>query len=421
MTTVSDTVTVMSANFGRGRLVAIALVIALAPVSAHDVIVDQVVDVVVMPNGNQLIVRLHVPVTVLGDANLPRLTNRTLDVTRIADALPVVAADIARNLDVQQGDEVLPDPVATARVGADRASIDVQLTYPTTNDARGFSARVNAFRSNDGPVRTNLHYVMPSGLGHSISVTGPPVRVAFDPHPTEVLQQFVARGVRALLDGGDHLLFLACLLLPVRRGRSVAALFAAGALGQTIAIALSVGRPPVTAESLTALATIAASMVVVAALQNVVRAHLRWVVPLAFAFGVLNGFAFGHAIVSAEQFAGEHTSIGVATFATVVLLGELWLGVLAWATRTWLNERGVPERAVSILASAIIAHSAMHRVLDRGQILAQAGSFGAERALVWLTLGWACVMMLVALANALSGRALDADNAAGAVKAAQPS
>jgi hypothetical protein len=323
---------------------------------------------------------------------------------------------------VQQADEVLPDPVATARVGADRASIDVELTYLTGNDARGFSASVNAFRSNDGPVRTNLHYVMPSGPGHSFSLTGPPVRVAFDPFAADVLPQFVARGLRALFDGGDHLLFLACLLLPVRRGRSVAALFATGALGQTIAIALSVARPSVmTAESLTALATIAASMVVIAALQNVVRAHLRWVVPLAFAFGVLNGFAFGHAIVSAEQFAGAHTSIGVATFATVVLVGELWLGVLAWATRTWLNERGVPERAVSILASAIIAHSAMHRVLDRGQILAQAGSFGAERALVWLTLGWACVMMLVALANAVSGRALDAGHAAGAVKAAQPS
>jgi hypothetical protein len=162
-------------------------------------------------------------------------------------------------------------------------------------------------------------------------------------------------------------------------------------------------------------------MVVIAALQNIVRTHLRWVVPLAVAFGVLNGFAFGHAIVIAEQFAGAHTSIAVAAFAIVVLLGELWLGVLAWATRAWLNERGVPERVVSILASAIIAHSAMHRVVDRGEILAQAGSFGAERALVFLTLGWACVMLLVAIANAVTDRALDANHAAGTVKAEQPS
>ena len=405
----------------------LVLAMPMTPASAHELFFAQVVEMVVEPQGNQLLVRLHVPVTVLGDANLPRLSNRTLDLTRIGDALPIVAADIARNLDVQQGDEVLPDPVATARVGADRASIDVELTYPSGNDARGFSARVNAFRSNDGPVRTNLRYMTPRpGPEHHFSITGPAVRVAFDPPATDVLQQFVARGLRALLDGGDHLLFLVCVLLPVRRGRSAAALFAAGALGQTIAIALSVLRPPVmTAESLTALAMIAASMVVIAALQNVVRAHLRWVVPLAFAFGALNGFAFGDAIVIAEQFAGAHTSIAVAAFVTVVLLGELWLGVLAWATRTWLNERGVPERVVSVLASVVIAHSAMHRVVDRGQILAQAGSFGAERALVWLTLGWACVMMLVALANVgfsgRSGRSFDSHDPVRAAEAARPS
>ena len=107
-------------------LVVMVLTMPMALVSAHEVVVDQVVDIVVEPHGDQLVVRLHVPVTVLGDANLPRLSNRVLDVTRIGDALQIVAADIARNLDVQQGDEVLPEPAAAARVGADRASIDVE-------------------------------------------------------------------------------------------------------------------------------------------------------------------------------------------------------------------------------------------------------------------------------------------------------
>jgi len=401
-------------------LVLVMLVMTIAPVSAHDVIVDQVVEMLVEPHGDQLLVHLHVPVTVIGDANLPRLASRALDLTKIGDALPVVAADIARNLDVQQGDEVLADPIATARVGADRASIDIDLTYAGSADTTGLSARLNAFRSSDGPVRTDVRYRLPSGGEHAMSVTGPPARVVFDPGVRSVLQQFVARGVRTLLDGGDHLLFLLCVLLPVRRARSAALVFAAGALGQAIAMAISVVRPAMTAQSLTALAMIAASIVVIAALQNVVRAHLRWVVRLAFAFGALNGFAFGDALTRSEQFAGSHVSIAIAAFFVVALAGELWLGVLVWATRAWLDERGMPERVVSILASAAIAHGAIHRVVDRGGILAQAGSFGAERALVWLTLGWACVMMLVALANAMSGRTPGSDNAA-AIEAAQRS
>jgi hypothetical protein len=53
--------------------------------------------------------------------------------------------------------------------------------------------------------------------------------------------------------------------------------------------------------------------------------------------------------------------------------------------------------------------------------VAQAGSFSAERALVWLTLGWACVMMLVAIAGAVSSRARDADPPAHAAEAAPTS
>jgi hypothetical protein len=63
----------------------------------------------------------------------------------------------------------------------------------------------------------------------------------------------------------------------------------------------------------------------------------------------------------------------------------------------------------------------MHRIVDRGQIVAQAVSFTAERALVWLTLGWACVMMVVAIAGAFSARARDSDPPAHAAAAAPTS
>ena len=374
--------------------------------SAHEVIVDQVIDMVVEPHGDRLLVHLHLPATVLGDANLPRLAGGLLDPAIGADRLQAVAMDVARNLDLQQTDIGLPEPAATARIGADRASVDVDLQYGVTADMSGFSARLNTLRSTVGPVRTDVRYRLTSGAEQDLGVTGPAARVAFDPGAREVVQQFAARALRALLDGGDQLLLLLCVLLPIRRARSAASLFAAAALGQTLAIGVSLLQPGFTADSLTALAMIAASVVVVAALQNVVQASLRWVLLLALAFGLLNGFAFGSTLSASTPFAGSHQWIAGALFTFVVLVGELWLGALAWATRGWLDQQGVPERIVSILASAIIAHSAIHRVADRGQLLAQAGSFGADRALLWLTLGWACVMLLVALAKVLSGRGL---------------
>ena len=152
------------------------------------------------------------------------------------------------------------------------------------------------------------------------------------------------------------------------------------------------------------LVTVAASVVVVAALQNIVRARERLVLALTLTFGLLNGVAFGHEFVVAAPFAWSHAAVAALVFAGTVLVGELWLGALAWATRTWLDERGVPERVLAVLASAVIIHTAAHRLVERGQIVARAGTFGAERVLVAITLAWIAVMLAVAVANALSAR-----------------
>jgi HupE/UreJ protein len=385
---------------------AVLLLITMPRAFAHEVPVEHVVDLSVEPRGNDLLVRVRLPAAVVGDANLPRLADGRLDAASSPERLRIVAADLARNLELQQGEASLPGTVESAQVGADRRSIDVVLRYPGGGGG-DVSARLNAFRAAGAPVRTNLRYRLPSGRDHAVSVTGQPARITFDPGIREVLPQFIGRGLRALLDGGDHLLFLICVLLPIRRARFAVALFAAAACGQAIAIGFSVLRPATLEWSVDALAMIAASAVVIAALQNIVRARELLVLPLAFVFGLLNGFSFGHDLVLAMPLAWSHAAVAAAAFAGTVLVGELWLGALAWATRTWLDERGVPERIASILASALIIHSAAHRLVDRGHVVAQAGTFSAERALVWVTLGWLSLMLLVAIAGALSARAGD--------------
>lgn len=379
------------------------LAVAAPRLSAHDVPVEHVVDMSVEPRASDLLVRAHLPAAVVGDANLPRLADGTLDAAISSERLRIVAADLAHNLDLQQGEVSLPATVESARIGADRRSIDVELRYP--NGDGDVSARLNAFRALGAPVRTNLRYRLPSGRDHAVSITGLPARLTLDPGIGEVLPQFVGRGVRALLDDGDHLLFLICVLLPMRRARLAAALFAAAALGQAIAIGFSVLRPATVEWSADALAMVAASAVVVAALQNVARARERLVLLVAFVFGLVNGVSFGHALLLATPLAWSHAAAAAVVFAATVLVGELWLGALAWATRTWLDERGVPERTAAILASALIIHSAVHRFVDRGHLVAQAGTFSAEHALAWVTLGWLSLMLLVAVANALSARA----------------
>jgi hypothetical protein len=405
---------------------AIALALTCASVSAHEVIVDQVVDVALEARASQLLVRVRVPATVLGDANLPRMSDRTIDVEKSERLLGGVGADIARNLDIEQGDVALAAPAVVARFGSDRRSVDVTLTYSFSGDASGFSARLNAFHAVEGPARTNVRFtVFPgesSGVGRddtarvqTLTVVGPATRVQFDPGALDTSQQFAGRGLRAVLDGGDHLLFLLCLLLPVLAGRQALMLFAAMATGQLIAIGASLPGPGLQSDTQTMAAMIAASMVVMAALQNVVRARRSWVMALAFVFGVSNGLTLGGALGAAVAFGGVHTWMAVSAFVLVVFATEIWLGGLAWGTRVWLDERGAPACLVSVLGSVLIAHSAVHRVVDRGQLLARSGAFGGERAIVWLSIAWATVMLCVALYKALSVGAADVNDGGAAI------
>ena len=387
---------------------ALLLAIGLVPAFAHEVPVEHVVDMVIEPRAADLVVRVHLPVAVVSGATAVTPNAPVPDGALSPDRLRLVAADFAHNLELQQGDVVLPAAVESATPGADGAAVDVQLRYLNAGADEPISVRINAFRTVGASVRTNVRYRLPSGGDHVVSVTGPSERITLNPTFGEVVQQFVGRGVRTLLNGGDHLLFLLCVLLPIRRARSALTLFAAAGLGQALAIGLSLLIPAAIESSVDVLVTVAASVVVVAALQNIVRARERLVLALTLTFGLLNGVAFGHEFVVAAPFAWSHAAVAALVFAGTVLVGELWLGALAWATRTWLDERGVPERVLAVLASAVIIHTAAHRLVERGQIVARAGAFGAERVLVAITLAWIAVMLGVAVTNAVSARGRDA-------------
>jgi hypothetical protein len=420
----------------RTLAVLVAGLLLATTLGAHD-ISDQIVDVLVRPEGDRLTVRLHVPVTVLGYAKLPRLGDGTLNTAVLDGPLRIVAADIARNLDIQQADRTLAASTASATAGADRRSVDVDLTYAIQPAVSGFSARLNTFPPIEQPIRTNVRF-RSSGHESLISVTGAPTRIVFDPGALEVVQQFVARGLRAVLDGGDHLLFLLCLLLPVRRARTVATLVGAMIAAQAVTTLIAVTWPAPVSAGLTALAMIAASVIVMAALYNVVavarikpshydrgasrsdpessRDHderrrakasaerIRWVAVLTIAFGLFNGLTFGATIAEAQPFAGSHRALALVVFLAVVIVAQLWLAALMGATRAWLHGLRLREQVAIIVASVLVAHSAVERVVERGHLVAQSGSFGAERALVWLSLGWACVMLLVGVAAFLRER-----------------
>ena len=355
----------------------------------------------VADRGGELVVELRIPATAAGDLRLPAL--REGNDPAALQQLKIVAADIAHNLDVRQNDVTLADPTITVRPGASRASIEAELHYATRPGTSRFSARLNAFSSKDGPVRTVARYQPASGGEQIVSVTGPAARVMFDPPLGAVLGRFAIRGLRTLFDGGDQLLFLACLLLPIRRARSLFALIAAVMLGQAVAAVVSVTRPPMSADWIAGAGMVAASTIVIgcsarcrprkAAMDDPGRTGVRRAERIpARTDGGLDG-AFG----------GGHSHVATFTFATVILMGELWLAALVWTFRTWLDERGLPEPVVAIIGLVLVAHQAVHRIVERADLVGQGASLEGEQVLIRLTLAWIGAILVAAASNATAG------------------
>src|SRR5262249_54736057 len=168
----------------RPMLTRLVLIICLAPgamVRAHEVTIEDVVEMVVEPRGKQLVVHLDLPAAVLTDAKLPGLADGSFDTVGIAELLRVVAPDLARNLDVRQGDGLPAARRTRAQVGSDRRSIQVDFTYDMNPAEVGISARLNAFRSAARPVRTQVQFRPSLGPSRTLTVAGTPTRVVFDP------------------------------------------------------------------------------------------------------------------------------------------------------------------------------------------------------------------------------------------------
>ena len=66
-----------------------------------------------------------------------------------------------------------------------------------------------------------VRFVLADGTVRALEYEGDPGLVRLDPHWYQAAARFVQLGFDHILDGTDHLLFLFCLVIPLRRFRDL--------------------------------------------------------------------------------------------------------------------------------------------------------------------------------------------------------
>ena len=413
-------------------IVAICLLPEIAV--AHDIPNDVTVQTFFKPAGQQLRLLVRVPLIAMRDMDYPKQGPRNsemLDLSRadktLRDAATLWVADF---LTVYENDQPLPYP----RVDAVRASLqsdrsftsyddalahltgprlpdstefpwsqgllDILFEYPIRSDQSRFSIDPKFARLGLRTV-TVLRFLPPGGAVRAFELLGDPGLVRLDPRWYQAAFQFVKLGFEHILDGTDHLLFLLCLVIPLRRLRPLVAVITSFTVAHSITLFASAYNyapdvlwfPPL-------IETLIAASIVYMALENIAGAKVerRWLI--TFGFGLVHGFGFSFALRQTLQFAGSHLLTSLCSFNVGVELGQLLVLSIAIPALVLLFRYIVEERMGTIILSALVAHTAWHWLTDRYATLRQYRiEWPTIDALFLLTvIRWA--MVLVALAAA---------------------
>lgn len=334
----------------------VAALLLAGIVRAHDIPNDVTVRLTFHPEGQILQMRVSAPMSAMRD------------VDTVQDAAKVWIADA---IAVYEGEErVQGIHVVDAR--DTNGTLHVALEAPIVSDHSEFSIHPG-FGRLGLRVLTALTFAPPGGGVRAFEFHGDPGVVRLDPRWYQAAALFVKEGTLHILGGTDHLLFLVCLVIPFRQLRALIPIVTAFTAAHSVTlIAAAYGFVPDYLWFSPLVETLIAASIVYMALENIVGAGTvprRWMT--AFGFGLVHGFGFSFALKETLQFAGSHLLASLVAFNVGIEIGQLVVLAALVPALELLFRKVVAERMGTILLSAIVAHTAWHWMLDRGDRLLQ--------------------------------------------------
>jgi hypothetical protein len=417
---------------------ATALVGALAcGAAAHDVPDDVKVQAFVKPAGDKLHLLLRVPLSAMREVDVPLRGPGYLDLAR-ADAALRNAATLwlANNIEIREGEEHVSSPrLVDARVTlpSDRSFgsyeealahlrgprlpasmdlfwnqqlLDVLFEYPIRSERSDFSIHPKLERLGLR-VATVLRFLPPGGAVRAFEYHGDPDLIRLDPRWHQAALQFVKLGFIHILEGADHLLFLLCMVIPLRRLWPLVVVATSFTVAHSITlIASAFGYVPGALWFPPLIEMLIAISILYMAVENVVSGDVRRRWMLAFGFGLIHGFGFSFALRENLQFAGSHLLASLLSFNVGVELGQIFVLVLMMPALTALFRFAVPERLGTIILALLVGHTAWHWMLERGERLGKFPLPALDAALLASAMRWLMAILILGGLAWLARRAL---------------
>lgn len=364
---------------------------------AHEFKLDAVINAFVRIEPGEAQLVLRAPLYLFKSVRFP-VNNIEIDVDKSAPALERALAAIQQDITLFENGQPLAASHATGRLSLpsdrsfetyehasrhvaeplergtsiyiDQGYVDARITYPIGSPGSEFSIRTTAGRELGDYLKLALRYMPPGEDGRAMVVTSASGTVALNPSWVRAASSFIGLGIAHILSGYDHLLFLLCLVIPLRGWRqilSVITVFTVAhsftLLGSAFNLAPSGTWFPPFVET-----AIAASIVYMA-LENIMGVKLQRRVLITGIFGLVHGFGFSYGLQENFQFAGTHLLVSLFAFNIGIEMGQIMVLAVMLPALALVRRHVLPGRVGMIILSAIVADTSWHWMIDRADVL----------------------------------------------------
>ncbi len=391
----------MKARFSRLCALGLLLLAASWPgvMRAHEFKLDMVINafVKVEPGGAQLIVRA--PLYLFKSVRFP-VTGAEIEVDQAGPAIEQALAAVQQSLTLYENGRPLVASRASGRLSlpSDRSFesyeqaidhvaepverdlrlydgqgyVDAAITYPISSPNAEFAIRSTAAPELGDALKVALRFMSPGHESRAFTFTSTAGTVALDPTWTHAALGFVGLGITHILTGYDHLLFLLCLMIPLRGWRQILSVITVFTIAHSITLLGSAfnltpsGRwfPPFVETAI-------AASIVYMALENIMGVKLERRVLITGLFGLVHGFGFSYGLQENFQFAGSHLLVSLFGFNVGIELGQMMALAVMLPLLVALRRYVLPGHTGMIILSAIVADTGWHWMLDRADVLWQ--------------------------------------------------
>jgi hydrogenase/urease accessory protein HupE len=372
----------------------LALVAAYAQVArAHEFKLDAVINafVGIEPGEARLVVRA--PLFLFKSVRFP-VDNITIDAARSAPALERAIASYEASLTLFENGRPLVPSHAIARLSlpsdrsfesyeqasrhvaqalepdtriyTDQGYVDAQITYPIGSPNSEFAIRSTAGPELGDYLKLALRYLPLGSDSRAMVVTSLSGTVSMNPTWWRAAATFTRLGIAHILTGYDHLLFLLCLVIPLRGWRRILSVISVFTLAHSFTLlGTAFNIAPSGAWFPPFVETAIAASIVYMALENIMGIRLDRRILITGLFGLVHGFGFSYGLQENFQFAGTHLLVSLLGFNVGIEVGQILVLTVMLPALALVQRYVLPGRIGMIILSAIAADTGWHWMIDR--------------------------------------------------------